>query len=274
MTYTSVLVHVEPRAATTPRLVCAAAVAHRFDALLMGVGAEMLQTAVIADPYGMVSADWQVAVVEQLDEHMKASEAAFKRHAEGLRSSWRAGIEAPASAICRAAAGADLIVLGGAPLDGGHPDWSADVAEVVMRSGRPVLVAPPVERTFHGDRVLVAWKNTREARRALADALPFLKRAEAVVVMEICAAEDEEAAKTGVDAVIAHLKRHGVEASAVVVAAPDEKAGVSLNSQAQSMRADLIVAGCYGHSRFREWAFGGVTRGLLREPEQFVLLSH
>ncbi len=274
MTYTSILVHAEPDVAAAPRLTCAAAVAERFDALLMGVGAELIQSTAVADPFGMLAMEWQGVMRQQLEDNLKAAEKAFFQYAGKLRTDWRTLYEPPTDALCRTARGADLVVAGGAPVEGVDYWRQVDTAELAIRAGRPVLVAPPMQQTFHGDRILVAWKDTREARRALADAMPFLKRAEAVVVMEVCADDRVEAAEFHTAEVVAHLKRHGVEASAKVEAAPDERAGGALNVQAQAMAADLIVAGCYGHSRMREWVMGGVTRSLIHVPERFVLLSH
>ncbi|MDP3852432.1 universal stress protein [Phenylobacterium sp.] len=274
MTIASVLVHAEPDAAASPRLACAAAVAESFDALLMGVGAELLQSTAVADPFGMLAMEWQGVMRQQLEDNLKTAEQAFRQHARDLRTDWRTLYQPPTEALCHIARGADLIVAGGAPLTGADYWRQADTAELAIRAGRPVLVAPPTQRTFHGDRILVAWKDTREARRALADAMPFLKRAEAVVVMEVCAEDRVEAAEFHTSEVVAHLKRHGVEASARVEVEADERACAEINIQARSMAADLIVAGCYGHSRMREWVMGGVSQGLIHAPERFVLLSH
>ncbi|MDP3749018.1 MAG: universal stress protein [Phenylobacterium sp.] len=274
MTFTSILVHAEPDAAASPRLACAVAVAERFDALLMGVGAELLQSTAVADPFGMLAMEWQGVMRQQLEDNLKAAEQTFRLHAGSLRTDWRTLYAPPTDALCGAARAADLIVAGGAPLTGADYWRQADTAELAIRAGRPVLVAPPTHRTFHGDRILVAWKDTREARRAVADAMPFLKRAEAVVVMEVCTKDQVEAAEFHTSEVVAHLKRHGVEASAKVEVEADDRACVELNIQAQAMAADLIVAGCYGHSRMREWVMGGVSRGLIQAPERFVLLSH
>lgn len=274
MSYRSVLVHAEPGEAASPRLECAAALAKRFDAVLMGVGAELMQSAGVADPFGMLAMEWQSLLRQQLEDNLAASEVAFRKAAGDLPVDWRSLWQAPVDALCQTARGADIIVAGGAPLKDVDVYRSADTAEVAMRSGRPVLVAPPIARTFHGDRVLVAWKDSRESRRAVTDALPFLKRAEAVVVMEVCEKEHVESAEAHTSEVASFLQRHGIETSAKVEVAGDERAGACLNIQAETMGADLIVAGCYGHSRMQEWVFGGVTRSLLRNPERFVLLSH
>lgn len=270
----SILVHAEPGDRCDARLACAADLARRFDALLMGVGAQQLQSAAVFDPFGMLAAEFHTALAEQLQADLAAAEQSFRRHAAGLKAEWRAIAETPTSAVARVARGADLIVAGGAPLEMVDVFKSLDVAELAITAGRPVLVAPPQAQSLKGEGVVVAWKDTREARRALADALPFLKVADRVVVLEVCDADRVEAATLHAEEVVAHLGRHGVRATSMVLAAPDDQVAAELHGQAEAIEADLIVSGCYGHSRLKEWAFGGVTKDLLRRPERFLLLSH
>ena len=143
-----------------------------------------------------------------------------------------------------------------------------------MQCGRPILVAPPKPGKFLGRAVVVAWKDTREARRAVADSLPFLKAAGQVVVVECCAKDGIAEARLNTSDVVQHLRRHGVEAFGKAVPAARERVSAELQITAQEIGADLIVAGAYGHSRLGEWAFGGVTFDLLKAPERFILLSH
>src|SRR5690606_27028693 len=97
------------------------------------------------------------------------------------------------------------------------------------------------------DAVVVAWKDTREARRALADALPFLKAADAVVVLEVCErTADVTAAEARTFAVVEHLNRHGVEAMDRVTVAPPERVSAEINAAARQIGADLVVMGAYG----------------------------
>jgi nucleotide-binding universal stress UspA family protein len=110
--------------------------------------------------------------------------------------------------------------------------------------------------------VLVAWKDTREARRAVADALPFLAKANEVVVATIDTSRDESI-RDSLDDVAAFLGHHGIKARTELIAG--EADGDRLLTFARSIHADLIVSGAYGHSRLREWAFGGVTRTLIEE---------
>lgn len=270
----SILVHVEPTVEAQPRLHAAVALARKFDATLIGVGAEMVQVLGLADPYGMADTGWLVELQKLVADNLRSAEATFRAKAAGLKTEWLAVQSLPAPVIAQVSRGADLIFAGGAPLNSGDSYRVAQTAELVLKSGRPVLVAPPQGGKFRGEAVVVAWKDAREARRAVADALPFLKMAEDVVVQEVCGDDGFGDAELHTFAVVEHLKRHGVNARAKATIAPSERTATELNITAQAIGADLIVAGGYGRSRLGEWVFGGVTRSLLTEPERFVLLSH
>jgi nucleotide-binding universal stress UspA family protein len=270
----SILVHVEPGAEAQPRLQTAVALANKLDAMLIGVGAEMIQTQGLAEAHGFADSTWLSDLQKLVEENLRNAERAFRAKTAGLRTAWLALEELPAPALARVSRSADLILAGGAPLKFVDAYRMAQTAELVLLSGRPVLVAPPEGGKFRGEAVVVAWKDTREARRAIADALPFLQMAQDVVVQEICREDGFADAEVHTFAVVEHLKRHGVAARAKVTIAPVAHATVELNATADGIGADLIVAGGYGHSRLGEWVFGGVTRSLLQSPERFVLLSH
>jgi nucleotide-binding universal stress UspA family protein len=208
----------------------------------------------------------------QVGKDLEAAEAAFRRDAAGARIQWRALQDYPHQALVRTAHAADLIVA--SPRGRLGPTRAADPADVVMSAGRPVLIVPDGLTHLHGLCVVVAWKDSRESRRAVADALPFLQRADEVIVHAVCGEDQGEAARRETDDVVANLKRHGVDARALVTFAAPEAVPLELTRVAQLNGADLIVAGAYGHSRLREWAFGGVTDAFLHDPPCFVLLSH
>ena len=264
-----ILVHVEGNPQTSGRLQVAVDLARMFDATLKGVGAEMLQT--YGDPYGLFGGEWVLQLVE---DDLKRAEHTFRAQTTGLKTEWTSVEAFPANAMARHARSADVIVAGGVPLGGEGNYRAAHPADLAMRCGRPVLVAPPKPGKFHGRAVIVAWKDTREARRALADSLPFLIAAEQVVVVECCAKDGVAEARLNTSDVVQQLRRHGVEASGKAAPTAPERVGMELQNAAQEVGADLIVAGAYGHTRLGEWAFGGVTDDLLNAPEQFILLSH
>ncbi|MDP1642540.1 MAG: universal stress protein [Phenylobacterium sp.] len=267
-----VLVHVEPGEASRDRVQVAAALARSMGGRLIGLGAEMAQP-LVASPYGGVNtAEWVVAMNKQIDDDLIAAQAAFNLDSAGIDSEWRAMREMPARALAAAARACDVVVVSAHPQTNYYR--AADPAEVVMRSGRPVLVTPAKASPLDGRAVVLAWKDTREARRALQDGLPFLQRAEQVVVVAVCAQDEAGAVQRQVDDVIAYLSRRGVRATAKVSIAPDAGVVGELNATAQAIGADLIIAGAYGQSRLREWVFGGVTRTLMDEPTCHLLLSH
>lgn len=270
----ALLVHVQPEEEAAPRLLAAADLAAKLDALLVGFAAEMLPPVAASDPSGMLGGQLITAILDTIDTNLGTAAARFRRETASLRSEWTSVQALPIKAACRLARGADLIVAGGSPL--GHCDkyrW-CDPAELALQAGRPVLVVPPSGGRLEARRVVVGWKDTREARRALADSLPLLKCADEVLVVEVCRTEDVTDAEAHVSALGEHLQRHGVEARAkIVVGGPDE-AAADLQSEAAALGADVIVTGAYGHSRVGEWVFGGVTTDLLRNPHRFLLISH
>ncbi|MGY2934229.1 nucleotide-binding universal stress UspA family protein [Bradyrhizobium sp. GM6.1] len=146
----------------------------------------------------------------------------------------------------------------------------------MMQAGRPILVVPDGINWLDLRSVLVTWKDTPEARRALADALPLLRKARDVTVLAIPEGDDDRtAAVAGATDVTAWLARHGVTAiTRVSEAARNETVVGQLEKIAGDVGASMIVAGAYGHSRFRELILGGVTQYLVTQSARCVLLSH
>jgi nucleotide-binding universal stress UspA family protein len=147
---------------------------------------------------------------------------------------------------------------------------------LLLESGRPVLLVPPGYAWRPAKHVVVAWQAKREATRALHDAMPFLHAAESIDVLEVGenGGDGGDGPQPGAD-IAAHLARHGLKVRVVVHARSTESVALSLVRHAQDTGAELIVAGGYGHSRFREWALGGVTRDLLSETCSVpILFSH
>ena len=156
-TLKSILVHVEATPAASPRLQVAVDLARMFDATLLGVGVEMIQT--YADPYGMLGGDWVVQLQGLIEDDLKRAEETFRAKTAGLNTDWTSVEAFPAPAIARHARSADLVVAGGAPLGREGSYRAADAAELAIQCGRPVLVAPPKPGKFYGRAVVVAWKN-------------------------------------------------------------------------------------------------------------------
>lgn len=185
--------------------------------------------------------------------------------------SWRGHVQQPALGLIEAARTADLIVVGspGETKDGYR---SIDMGTLLLSAGRPVLVAAQGAARLKGKAIVVAWKDTKEARRAIVDALPLLQAADDVQVVVISegnlAAERDSMLDT-----VAWLASHGVTARGDVL--PNKGgAAQSILDAAHTAGADLIVSGAYGHSRLRQWLVGGMTRDLLAVPAIHRFLSN
>lgn len=271
--YTSLLVHAEPGTASTHRVEIAARLARDLNARLIGLGAEAFEPGLTVDPFfGYAAAEWVTLIQEQIAGDLNKAEAAFRRDAAGADIEWRSIEDAPARALARASRSSDLIVM--TPKGPGGRSRTADPADVVMTAGRPVLIVPEQATHLHGKSVMVAWKDTREARRAVADAMPFLRVAAGVIVQGVCEELDAEIVARQTEDVAVALGRHSIRARASVSTSSRDGVTAELQRVANANGADLLVAGAYGHSRTTEWAFGGVTRELLHRPPCFVLMNH
>ncbi len=160
-----------------------------------------------------------------------------------------------------------------------QPDHSGELEshiaeDVVLSSGRPALVVPYIgaAKTI-GERVMVAWDASREAARAVHDALPVLERAKSAVVLVINPHRGNHGAEPGADIAL-HLARHGVEVEAQHLEVNDLSVADALLSRLADNGIDLLVMGAYGHSRLRELVLGGVTRQIFQEMTVPVLMSH
>ncbi|WP_293900241.1 universal stress protein [Phenylobacterium sp.] len=272
-TYATILVHAEPAQYSAHRVEVAAHLARDLGAHLIGLGAETFDPALMSGPFTSYAAgEWIGFVQEQITKELSDAEVSFRRDAAGADLEWRAVQDYPHHALVLAARAADLVVV--SPRGALGPTRSVDPAEAVMTAGRPVLIVPEGRTHLHGMSVVVAWKDTREGRRALTDALPFLQRAQDVIVLSVVAEDARQAAANEIDDVVGNLKRHGVEARPLVSIIDHDGVTAEIERVAHANGADLIVAGAYGHTRMREWAFGGVTDDFLNRPDCFVLLSH
>lgn len=279
MAQVTLAVHVEPDEDGEARGRLAARLARRLDAFLVGIAARDITPPVTSSTAGPVIvaallASQEETIQAELEEAQRQFLAVTRD--EGCPTEWRASIVKPSEMLAGEARGADLLIVGRKP-DAVDLSRSrhADPGDVLMRAGRPILVVPPGMSSLDTSHVVVAWKETRESRRALADALPLLKLAESTAVVAVCdTVSEQEVADTAVQDVLQYLARHGVQAVADVRLLREATASAELLLAAERHGADLIVAGGYGHSRLQEWIFGGVTRTLLHHCPKCCLLSH
>jgi nucleotide-binding universal stress UspA family protein len=184
-------------------------------------------------------------------------------------------VEEPLDAVVRQGQCSDLVVVGqhepGSAIEGVAADFAQ---QVFLHTGTPTLVVPHAGSfPSTGRCVLVAWKETPQAVRAIRDALPLLRVAQRVVLCAVAEHEEDDDMPGRFDPVRLWLATHGVEAE-VRREGPTSGVGERLLSLAADVGADLLVAGGYGHTRLREWALGGVTRHLLQHMTVPTLLSH
>lgn len=275
MAITTLLVHVEASAAPDPRLELAVDLANQFDAKLIGVGAELYRTPYFGDD--MSAAYFVAEEMEAVEVDLKKAEEKFRSAAAAVRQGWdwRVAVRFPLTEVATEARAADLVITSHSRRARASDYNVALPGVLTLQTGRPVLVTPPDAVQLNVKSVVVAWKDTREARRAVSDALPFLERAEKVHLVEICEKDTLSAANTRLTDVAQHLLRHGINSTvSASVNNKDATATHHFLDVAERHDADLIVAGAYGRSRLEEWIFGGFTKALLTQSARAVLFSH
>ena len=272
MPFTTMMVHLDIERDCEQRVQLALALADRFQAALIGVAGLTLRPAFAAGGvviYHEPTERERHTVSARLDD-MGGRFRAKGQHLKQVE--WRTALELPYELVSREARAADLIIVG-ARHTGGNIEDLADPGVILLRAGLPVLVVPDTVAPLQLRRVVVAWKDTRECRRAVRDALPFLQRAKEVLLVGIGEGEAESNAKRTLSDAAGYLLRHRAAVHDVWRQARGPVAAELLRL-VQDEGADLIVAGGYGHSRLGEWIFGGVTHELLVSSPVCCMLSH
>jgi nucleotide-binding universal stress UspA family protein len=224
-------------------------------------------------PGGAVSEVFHEAEVADRAEHRFKDELRLA----GIDGEWHTVPDSDSAELIELAKSVDLTIMGQRPPNSGS-DGAARFRpeDFVIAAGRPVLVVPyaGIFETV-GKRILVAWDGTREAIRALNDALPLLLDAETVIVMFVGTKErDIEQHSPAVERIVRHLRRHGINATEEKTLRSGLAVSDVLLSRAADLAADMIVAGGYHHSQLRETLIGGVSRDLLQHMTVPVLMSH
>ena len=274
MSYATMMVQVDVNGELDGRVRLAAKLADRFQSQLIGISAWMPRPpftieGVTIDPV-LTAADLKErsAALNRRGEEFKAAVGI-----DGRRVDWRCSQEFPTEYIAREARAADLVVIS-RERNVYDPYVFPDPGALVLRSGRPILAVPPGVDSLKGQRVVVAWKDSREARRAIQDALPFLHQADEVIVTEVCESSEVNDCQKRLRDVAQYLARHRINAVAERARPVEGTAENSLLRIVQDESADLIVAGAYGRSRLGEWIFGGMTQSLLTKSPVCCLFSH
>ena len=273
MTFSTLMVHLDLEHPNDARLQIAGDLAERFNAKVIGIAAANPQPANYASgsvARGLVEHE-RIEVKKRIEETEARFRAAIDGRSRDLE--WRSAFERPNDYVAREARAADLIITG-SNRDGVLIDRlrRLDPSDLVMVAGRPLFLVPPEVEYLKLDKVLVAWKDTREARRAAVDALPLLHKAKDITVLEVVEGDASRSAAEGrVKDVAAWFKSHDVLAFPKVLHAASEAEQID---RIWKTEADLVVAGAYGHARLRQWVFGGVTHNLITRSQRCSFLTH
>jgi nucleotide-binding universal stress UspA family protein len=290
-----ILVVLDDSAASEIRMDIAVALAQQHGAHLTGLSAlELLMpTRPLVQPRGNSEGDTRpasplrnwgaVPLVDHPEAETQAAERAEQLETtfrERLRFSqllgeWRVVSGKLSETVVRQARQTDLVILGQVnPNHPPPPEGRQLVEDVLITAGRPILVIPYIGRfPTVGSRILVGWNNSREAARAVNDAIPLLARAASVAILEVSARKPATDDATSTD-ITRHLTHHGIRAETIRTVLAGSSTPDLLLNYAADVSADLLVVGGYGHSRLRELVLGGVTRELLRHMTLPLLMSH
>lgn len=274
MSYATILVHLLVGQKNAAVLAAAGELARRHDARLVGIAAT--QPLPVMDS-GFYDNSLSVAILhEEMAKQTVEAEAEFRsafagaKHPLGWRSTWTC--MALADYIADEARCADVIVTTPAHRQDFNSARHVNIGELILHAGCPVIVVPQSTPKPAFERIVIAWKDSREARRAVRDAIPLLRLATAVTIVEIAAENEVDTARARAEDVADWLAGHGIKSQAQAAPSIGDEA-TALEAMFHLANADLIVAGAYGHSRMREWAFGGVTRSILGGA-RCAMLSH
>jgi nucleotide-binding universal stress UspA family protein len=270
------MVHVDDSGAAEARITFARQLAERWNATLIGIAGAMPMPPLV-DPFAAGAGVGDLAMMQRENSTAQLSVARtlFERVVTGtsVSTEWREAIGYPADWIASQARAADLVILGrdAAP---SSPYHSVSPGDVLMKVGRPVLIVPPGAELPAFEHIVIGWKDTREAQRAVADALPWLAVARQVSIVAVQEKSEAERAGNSVRDVVEFLARHGISARPVVYQQAEANAAAAVLAFARDEGADLLVMGAYGRARLSEWIFGGVTRDVLLESGICCLASH
>lgn len=276
MNYKTVMVSLALDGPNDACLAVAGDLAERFEARLVGIAASDIKPALYfaEGEYAQKILDEESKAIQR---RLSELEAEFRATASKRTKSveWRSALALPIPYVIQQSRAADILVVSARSEVLVDPYVAADASDLVMQAGRPLIVVPPAVQWLDLRSVLVAWKDAREARRAVLDALPILAAAKEVTVVEVLEENiDPAAALSHIEDVAGWLRCHGILAN-IVAPGADAVTPVAeqLDKMAANVGAGVVIAGAYGHSRFREWAFGGVTRHLAKKPSRCTFLS-
>ena len=275
MSYAALMVYVDVDGIPEQRVRIASELAAKFDAALIGFSARAVPPPFVAED-ALIELTTEAADLKQMRKALAKRGNWFRRIVGTDRQDieWRTTLDLPCDALAREARCADLVIIGQRTQGRHDHHRTLDPGEVLLRLGRPALLVAPRVASLRAEHVVVGWKDTREARRAVQDAIPFLRAAKRVSVVEVCSRDEERNALARTGDVVRYLARHRITADSRPILRRDRSDADHLLQFALNEDADLLVAGAYGHSRLGEWIYGGVTRDILASSPLCCLMSH
>lgn len=269
MDYKSIVVEIAGDPGCRDRLRAAAMLAHTFGAHLTGITTIGIRLGRMRGVEDTARCDVLVLEHRRAQAHAHAALMRDMMAEAGHAISWSHEMieEEPAHALTRQGCIADVLILAQrAPWTGISPIVADAIETVLLHCGRPVIVLPTYPTALAGGHVMIAWNDSTEAARAVADALPLLARASQVTI----AADGDS---SGIADLLSYLRCHAIDASTYHLAPASDTAEALLRA-VRALAVDMLVAGCYGHARVRELMFGGTTRTLLQHATVPLLMSH
>lgn len=279
MAYKTIVVHVNNTPDTARRVQLAAQLAAASNGRLVGAAMTGVSRFLTMDYATSMGVSMAAECMEEARSQARAALQEFERQCSGLDlASYEARLvdDQAADGLVLQSRYCDLVVLGQANPDDAIAPMAEETPEfVATNSARPVLVVPYAGHfgtPFR--RILVAWDGSMEATRAVTAALPLMERADKVnlVVFNAGRQPDVHGSEPGADMAL-YLARHGIEVE-VSSQVTSIDIGAALLSHAADINADLLVMGCYSHSRFREIMLGGATRTILQSMTLPVFMAH
>jgi nucleotide-binding universal stress UspA family protein len=272
MSYSTLMVYVKVDHVSKQLIGVAAGLADKFSAKLIGLSALAIIPPCVAEGVVIVDNATEFDIAKMKAALTEAGKTFRAAAGADRQAEWRSAIEFPTQTLIGEARCADLILIEKGK--SGDIHRSIDAGAAILGAGRPFLVVPAAVKSLVADHVVIGWKDTREARRAVKDALPFLHQAKRVTVVEVCKKDEMDIARHHAVDVVRYLAQHKIKAEPRVEIQALGSGADQIITLAEDEGADLMVTGAYGHSRLNEWIFGGMTHDLLTSSPICCLMSH
>lgn len=277
MRYSAVMVYVDTGGYNAARIDLACEVARHFEARLVGVSASAAQPwAVLPEKNSFAISPDIGPNLDRAEANLSCAKDLFHRVVQShqCRLEWRSSIDNPNDFVAGVARAADIILVGRMGNDV-SPYHAIDPAKLIFCAGRPVLVVPASVKTSPlGSHAVIAWKDCREARRAILDALPLLGKSKNVSVINVVGGEQRLTALQQTSDIECFLAHHGIMSRSVIIEDDGRSIARQIMGFATANQSGLIVMGARIHARLHDWTIGGETHDMLKKCSTCLLLSN